>query len=692
MDIWQNVLMFFTSIHIPHFKFLDFVEIAIMAFFFYQFVKNIKNTRTYLLLKAFLIFAAIYLIAVIFEFNAIKIIFQALTIVAIFAVIVIFHPELRKMLEKIGAIGFDKFSFKDFKNFIFKKNKDKEIRYSDKTIDELVNGCFSLGEAKTGALIVMEGDVPLNDYIATGIDLNADITSALLINIFEKNTPLHDGAVITVGDKIIAATCYLPLSDNNKISKHLGTRHRAAIGISEIIDCGVIVVSEETGKVSFVYNGNITVCKTPEMLKEKLKARQTKETILQKKYDIKNNWSLKILSALIACISWILIINSADPVVTTTFYDVPVTITNQDVITNINKTFKITSGETVDVIVKDSRSIIDNLQKSDITVTADMSKLSYVYSVPLSAKAPHSSTEISFVKENTLTVELDDIISKEFSLTLNKVGTPPSGIYVSKLTSSVDGIVISGGKSLIDTIDKVEFDVDITGAKENFSQVVSPVVYDKNGKKIDQSLYKLSKNNITVNAELLNTKFVPINIGLIEQEESQNYELFITSYTPKYIYVAGTDELLDEIDEINVEINPEIKEEDISDGLFVKEINIENYLPDNVYCASSSNKIDVELKYNPFVAKTINFSKYDLTVNNENKEYNLYFRNDDYSINIIGKEETIKNLTISDFKPTLDLKDLKEGLYNIKLVFSQISGVKIEKDVSVDIELIKNKQ
>ena len=124
----------------------------------------------------------------------------------------------------------------------------------------------------------------------------------------------------------------------------------------------------------------------------------------------------------------------------------------------------------------------------------------------------------------------------------------------------------------------------------------------------------------------------------------------------------------------------------------VKEINIENYLPDNVYCASSSNKIDVELKYNPFVAKTINFSKYDLTVNNENKEYNLYFRNDYYSINIIGKEETIKNLTISDFKPTLDLKDLKEGLYNIKLVFSQISGVKIEKDVSVDIELIKNKQ
>ena len=133
-----------------------------------------------------------------------------------------------------------------------------EERFTDKTISELVKACFDMGEVKTGALIVIEQNELLTDYIRTGINLDAILTSQLLINIFEHNTPLHDGAVIVRENRIVAATCYLPLSDNMELSKQLGTRHRAGVGISEQTDSVTIIVSEETGQVSVAQGGKLT--------------------------------------------------------------------------------------------------------------------------------------------------------------------------------------------------------------------------------------------------------------------------------------------------------------------------------------------------------------------------------------------------------------------------------------------------
>ena len=131
------------------------------------------------------------------------------------------------------------------------------MKFSDKTIDELIRASFAMGKVKTGALIVIEDEINLNEYIRTGIDVDAILTSQLLINIFEKNTPLHDGAVIVRGDRVVSATCYLPLSDSLNLSKDLGTRHRAAVGVSEVSDSLTIIVSEETGKVSLASKGEI---------------------------------------------------------------------------------------------------------------------------------------------------------------------------------------------------------------------------------------------------------------------------------------------------------------------------------------------------------------------------------------------------------------------------------------------------
>ena len=152
--------------------------------------------------------------------------------------------------------------------------REETGRFSDRTVNEIVRASFEMGAVKTGALIVIEEDTILNEFIRTGINLDSLISSQLLINIFEHNTPLHDGAVIVRGDRIVAATCYLPLSDNLELNKNLGTRHRAGVGISEVSDSLTIIVSEETGRVSVANRGRLQVGVTKEELREILKVEQ----------------------------------------------------------------------------------------------------------------------------------------------------------------------------------------------------------------------------------------------------------------------------------------------------------------------------------------------------------------------------------------------------------------------------------
>ena len=165
--------------------------------------------------------------------------------------IIVFQPEFRKALEQLGQKNIVK------SINIFDDSKGDEGQLSMKDIDEIIYATFELSKTKTGALVVIQRDTPLEEYESTGIEIDAKISSQLMINMFEHNTPLHDGAAIVKGNRITAATCYLPLSDNNKLSKDLGTRHRAGIGVSEVTDALVLIVSEETGKVSIAMNGQL---------------------------------------------------------------------------------------------------------------------------------------------------------------------------------------------------------------------------------------------------------------------------------------------------------------------------------------------------------------------------------------------------------------------------------------------------
>lgn len=233
----------------PQISVIDILEMLIIAFVVYEILFFVKSTRAWNLFKGIAVLLLFTLLAAIFQMNTILWIAERALNVGIIAMVVVFQPELRRALEHLGK-----------KQFIlsimpFESQRGSEELFTDKTRSETVKAVYEMARVKTGALIVIEQNIKLEEYIRTGIALDSLVSSQLYINIFEHNTPLHDGAVIVRGNRVVSATCYLPLTDNMELSKELGTRHRAAVGVSEVSDSLTIIVSEETGKVSVAYEG-----------------------------------------------------------------------------------------------------------------------------------------------------------------------------------------------------------------------------------------------------------------------------------------------------------------------------------------------------------------------------------------------------------------------------------------------------
>ena len=235
-----------SQILLPRIQLTDILDIVAVAALIYLVLIWIRKTRGWMLFRGIAIVLGAWIVAMILNLNMVELVFNKLFNIGILAIIVIFQPELRRALERLGTsrVFNNLFGYKD--NTVNKK-----------TADALTEAMVNMASTKTGALIAVEQKVALGEYEQTGIPIDAEISSGLLINIFVKNTPLHDGAVIIRQNRVLAATCYLPLSENNDISKDLGTRHRAALGLSEVSDAKVFIVSEETGALSMAYQGEL---------------------------------------------------------------------------------------------------------------------------------------------------------------------------------------------------------------------------------------------------------------------------------------------------------------------------------------------------------------------------------------------------------------------------------------------------
>ena len=267
---WATIRSHLGGIYIPDLTWSDILDIIIIAYVIYNVLLWIKTSRAWTLMKGILVVALFLILAVVFRFNTILWIARNLLNVFLLAIIILFQPELRRALDELGRKNF----ISRILNFDSKKVSDED-RLSDKTIYELVKTSAQLSKDKTGALVVIEHDTPLGEYINTGISIDAVVTEQLLVNIFEKNTPLHDGAVIIRSNRVVAATCYLPLTENRDVAKELGTRHRAGLGISESTDSMTIIVSEETGGISVAHKGTLYRDLDEDGLRKQLSKLQT---------------------------------------------------------------------------------------------------------------------------------------------------------------------------------------------------------------------------------------------------------------------------------------------------------------------------------------------------------------------------------------------------------------------------------
>ena len=278
--VGQNLTSLFRGVDFstmvrPEIGILDLLDILMVAFIVYKILNWVKETRAWTLFKGLVVFFVFYAFATLLQLNTIHWILSKTLSVGIIAFVILFQPELRKALEQLG-------NGKIIRNMFKFEIQDEEDEDDVKTIDEIVTAAKKMASVKTGALILVERDVPLGDHIRTGIPVDGLVTSQLLINIFEHNTPLHDGAVVIKNNRVAAAACFLPLTEN-KVSMELGTRHRAAIGASEVSDADIIVVSEETGYISLARSGVIYRNITPDELKRMLNARKKESAHVTKK-------------------------------------------------------------------------------------------------------------------------------------------------------------------------------------------------------------------------------------------------------------------------------------------------------------------------------------------------------------------------------------------------------------------------
>lgn len=261
-------------------EFIDIIDVTILAYIIYLALKLIRETRAGQLIKGILLLVAGYFVSKFFELKIIEYLLKSTLDIGLIAMIILFQPELRRALEKFGRTKFDILSFG------FGQGSDTLVKKWENAIESICDSCVELSATCTGALIVVERQVRLGEQIETGTIMNAVPSKEVFGNIFYPKTPLHDGAVIMRDGIILAAACFLPKPQNDAIiNKKLGSRHRAAIGMSENSDAVIIVVSEETGQISVAMNGVLTRDYTHEKLRQLLYKEVTDEKQYSKDSD-----------------------------------------------------------------------------------------------------------------------------------------------------------------------------------------------------------------------------------------------------------------------------------------------------------------------------------------------------------------------------------------------------------------------
>lgn len=666
---WDNYLSYFSFNNI---RINDIIEIIIFMGIFFYLIRHFKNTRMWILLKGILTMFAIYALSNIFSLKVITNLFQSIISFAIIALIMMFQPELRKILESVG----NKNLSSNIKSFFGKKvNK----RFTNETIQELVSSVDNMAKAKTGALILIENDIPLDEYIKSGISINSDITSQLIMNIFEKNTPLHDGAMIIRDNKIIAATCYLPLSESKNINKSLGTRHRAAIGASEQTDAFIIVVSEETGAISYVENGQI---------KHNIKASTLAEKIQSINYEVKPTTHLAqrgafiknlLMSVVFGALFWLIFTVAYNPVETIKIDNIPVEIVNESVIESLDKVYEVKSGNTVNIEVTGTKDVLNSLSSSDFKATADFSKLSITNTASINVYTP-KNVQID-THNATMSIQIEDASEIELSIELQKQGTEQDGFFVYNLSTNTPTVKISGPKSIIKTIDKAVAVVNINGAHANFETTSDIKVYDKNGSVLSNENCKISVDNINITATVYKTKEVPVSLEIIDDSKDSKLEVLEKTLSAESIMVSADEKTLNSIEEIVVPVDVTNSTSNTINSI----IDIRNYLPSGVQCAGENN-FEYTLQITKLITRT--FTLYPSNISIKNGVGTIM--NSKIDIKLTFDKNTTDNINTTQLGAFVDIDGLENGTHSVPVQFENLGDIKTGSVYKINVKVANN--
>lgn len=403
------------------------------------------------------------------------------------------------------------------------------------------------------------------------------------------------------------------------------------------------------------------------------------------KKKLTSNLWLKIVSVVVAFLFWLVIINITDPTTSKTFYDIPVQILNENVITSANQVYEIEDGDTVHVTVKGKRSFVETLTENDFTATADLSELSKVNAVSIDVRLNKESPSSVDVDWNNavLKVNLEKRVTKKFKVEVAYEGDLSENYVLGEMVAKPNIVEVSCGESKFKKIDHVGVVVSLNGESEDFESEYSPILYDANGDALDDTNVTFSNDAIRVSTEVLETKEIPVYVTTTGTP-AEGYRLVQTDYKPESVRVSGTKEALSKEVSIKIPIHIDGEKKDIE-----KEIMLTDYLPAGLTLVGDTETVSVRCDIEKDGQRVLSLTSADIAVRNLPQNYTMNFEpeSEKYSVELLGEDAVLADVNIADLGAYVDLTGLTDGSHTLELKFSLPMGIRVKNKIKVKVHM-----
>ena len=403
------------------------------------------------------------------------------------------------------------------------------------------------------------------------------------------------------------------------------------------------------------------------------------------KNKLTGNLLLKIISIVAAFLFWLVIINVTDPTVSMTFYDIPVEVLNENVITSANQVYEIEDGNTVDVVVRGKRSFVETLDNGDFTATADLSELSSVNAVRIAVKlGKRSNSHVEVDWGNAvMKVKLEERITRKFKVVVESQGDLGENYVMGEMVAKPNIVEVSCGESKFKKIDHVGVMVTLNGESEDFEREYSPILYDEDGDALDSSNVTFSNDRIRVSTQVLTTKEVPIYVETFGTP-AEGYRLVQTDYRPESIRVSGAAQALEKAVSIRIPIHVDGEKKNVE-----REVEVEDYLPDSLSVVGDTTTISVRCVIEKNGRRTFTLTPADIAVKNLPQDCTMEFSDAafKYSVVVTGEEHVLENLSLTDLGAYVDLNGLEAGSYTLEVHYSLPDSVRVKNQIKVKVIL-----